>query len=466
MKARLRPWLVAIGALGVAYCLPAVRGSVQVTVDWAHACGRTPEPGYGTNVFTGLDPAVSTGPGYIGGMRRMSPGVLRLHSNSMVRVGDDKCWLNPDGASWNASKIAAVFDNLADYHATIIVNVPGWPAAWCEPGSKRLDPARYDDYARLCAQLVDLVNRRQNRGVTYWENLNEREVEFPANEAGMAALGEIFRRSAEAMQRASTIPLKISPAWMNLSQQQRLELFLAVPGVAQNLGFFAFHQYATPRATDLDGSDARNQHLFDRASEIANGVKRFHGILEQHGLGDRLMAYDEYNLAATYDADPKHLMHGPVAMVFSALLHKHVTETGLNVWMLSWNERDGAYGLMDDTGQLRPNGMLLALTNRFLRGTCYATESSDSHAVEAVAVARAPGERAVLLINRAAAAVKVTLSMTGWQPKAKSWVEHRVGRGEYATAEWNGSSAPTVTVAPYDLTLCLFSESSVRPVQP
>ncbi len=458
MKTRLPASLLLIGALGVAgWTRLAAQSPVRVKVDWARPGGTTPEPGYGTNIFTGLAPAVSSQPSYIVAMREMSPRVLRLHSNSMVRLGDDKCWLNSDAASWNAPKIAAVFDHLAAYRAEIIVNIPGWPAAWCQPGSKMLDPARYDDYARLCGQLVDLVNNRQNRGVTYWENVNEREVEFPATKEGMAALGEIFRRSAAAMRQASPIPIKVSPAWMNLSQQQRLELFLDVPGVRDNLGFFAFHQYATPRGSDLDGSDARNQHVFDRAAEIASGVKRYHAVLAQRGLGGLLMAYDEYNLAATYDADPKHLMHGPIAMVFSALLQKHIAETGLNVWMLSWNERDGAYGLMDEAGRLRPNGAFLAATNRYLCGRWFPTESSDPHTVEAFAVDATGHQRAVLLINRGAAPSRVTLSMTGWKPTSATWVERRIGSSSTAI-ERSGAEAPTTTLDPYSVALCLFSD--------
>ena len=198
-----------------------------------------------------------------------------------------------------------------------------------------------------------------------------------------------------------------------------------------------------------------------RAAEIAAGVQRFQAALAKRGLGDLVLAYDEYNLAATYDIDAKHLMHGRVAMVFSALLHERLAETGLAVWPLSWNERDGAYGLMDEAGKLRPNGLLLELSNRELRGACFRTESSDVRTVDAFAVTGPKNAHAVLLINRSAAPANVTLAMAGWQP-GTSWTERRVGGGaiDETVARRRAADPIAVAVGAYDITLCVFSEGA------
>jgi len=443
-------------------CCTVIHGAVDVTVDWNSPRGMTPSSGYGTNIFTGLDPAISAKPAYTDALKTLGVALIRLHANSMVRAGDDKSWVKADGVTWDARKIAAVFDNLAPLHAQVIVNIPGWPRAWCAPGTEMLDPVRYDDFARFCAQLVDIVNNEQKRGVVLWENINEREVKFLADQAGMGAYGEIFRRSAVAMREISRTPIKISPAWMNLSQQVRLELFLNTPGVRDNLGFFAFHQYATPRATDLDGSGDRNQHLFNRAAEIASGVKKLRAYLDGQGLDRLELVYDEYHLAATYDIDAaRHLMHGPEGMIFFALLHKYIVEGGTNALLLSWNERDGAYGLMDLEHRLRPTGALVQLSNRYLRGACFSAESSEPSQVESFAIRSSPRARAILVINRNPAVSSVRLSMAGWQPDQRSWHECRLlaDKAPGVRREWDPNSPAEMTLAPYGATLCLFGDS-------
>src|SRR5882672_2216421 len=104
-------------------CGVAMHAAVDVTVDWNLPRGTTPASGYGTNIFSGLDPAVSARSVYTNALKALGVAAIRLHANALVRAGDEKSWVKADGVTWDVQKIAAVFDNLAPLHAQVNMNI-------------------------------------------------------------------------------------------------------------------------------------------------------------------------------------------------------------------------------------------------------------------------------------------------------------------------------------------------------
>lgn len=142
-------------------------------------------------------------------------------------------------------------------------------------------------------------------------------------------------------------------------------------------------------------------------------------------------------------------MHGPVAVVFEALLHKYIVEGGSRALLLSWNERDGSYGHMDLAHHLRPDGLLMQLSNQFLQGECFPADSSAPKQLEAFAIQSADGHRSVLLINRGAAPVSVTLALPS------SWTEIRIVADHFATTSHAiGDAPPVLSLDACQVVLC------------
>ena len=64
---------------------------------------------------------------------------------------------------------------------TLLINVPNWPDWMDADHDGFLDADQTDAYARLCADLVRIVNGDLKKRVVYWEVTNERDELYFVN---------------------------------------------------------------------------------------------------------------------------------------------------------------------------------------------------------------------------------------------------------------------------------------------
>ena len=123
----------------------------------------------------------------------------------------------------------------------------------------------------------------------------------------------------------------------------------------------------------------------------------------------------------------------------------------------SWHLKDGIYGMIDPNNNLRPAATVFAWGIKYLTGRVMRTES-DNPFVEAMAVFQEDKKRSLLLINKSANSIGVSLQATpvGYQSDtipAFYLDADGVKNGTLATAELK--QQPLI-LNPYSLVLLRF----------
>ena len=240
---------------------------IAVTVDWNKTVAVAGPFAYGLNAFRGFDPPSRRTPPTRRTSRTWLPACSACTMAGMV--GDSAT--SPDalgglrpstaGTPRRSGKALAGFPP----GTTPLINIPNWPAWMDADHDGFLDADQTDAYARLCADLVRIVNRDLKKRVVYWEVTNERDENYFVNfhEAGgwgplkdaakpdrVEELARIYVQCADAMKAVDPTIKVGGPAMERPDLAMFVERFARVAG--PRLDFYSYHAYASGSKDDPD----------------------------------------------------------------------------------------------------------------------------------------------------------------------------------------------------------------------
>lgn len=435
--------LLPILALGAVCSLAQVATSINWTIDK----GQTTSVRNGVNLSGGMSAGHASGT-YLGNLAYLKPGLQRMHTTWQTSH-----WLVADGSggyAWDADLINGTLNELeaGAPAATWIMTICDWPDDW-EDSAGRLLPARYDDYAELCGDLVELL---EDRGIPYWECFNEKEGRYASNDMG--TLAEIFSRCVAAMKAADPRVL-VGPAWYLPFDTTRLNGFLGDARVKGSLGVWTYHHYAT------GGSSITDAEIMNRAVDIADKTNGMRTLLDSLGYTAVPSILTETNVFWAYDLDTGARMRTNIGATFSALVYKRLVEKNKIDGVCWWNDADSTYGRMAGAGsatpyKLFPPGHMMAVINEHLRGTWVSTTSSNNGAVAIFAVKNGAG-KSFMLMNASSSTQTANTGFNGWT-YGGVWTLRKIDAAGLTTTThtWSSLNPGTLTLAPFTVLVCTF----------
>ncbi len=375
--------------------LPSSEASIdaQVTVDWTNSHARTTLFTFGSNDYEILTPERAQDPIYQKRLAKLGIGLIRIHQGGLSDT-----WSNPVTQTWDEAKIKAGYDVSYPQKHTIIQNIPGWPQWMARDQNGLLDPSEYDRYAAFCAELVAILNQRQQRGVIYWEPLNEQDVAYQ-NAGKLDELWTIYNKAATAM-KAKDPQINVGGPVLTWDEPSRLASFLEA--CKQNVDFVSWHRYGS-----LDAHESTDNLMSGTPNYYGAGVQQFQSIVKQY-IPDRKvpLLLGEYNINSSWDSGEQRQNTNIGAVWFASVL-KHLADAGIDM-ATHWHLKDGIYGLIDPQNHLRPAATVFAWAIKYLTGSVMNADSSHPF-VEAMAVTQANGRRSLLLINKSAGSAKLSI---------------------------------------------------------
>jgi Glycosyl hydrolases family 39 len=424
---------------------------IATTVDWSKIEGTVTSLGFGVNAFQGFRPQSFNSRTYQQNMLVMKPGLIRFHNSSALQDSS-----SPDGLidsarkSWDAKKVksalAASFAAFGQQQPQRMINIPTWPDWMDADRDGFLDRRQFDNYARLCADLVKIVNRDSRFKVKYWEITNEQDnryfTQFHSN-SGWGGLKDaakpdrlndliaIYNKAARAMKQ---VDLNIQVGGPAISRADLQPFYVPfIKGTADRLDFFSYHFYAAGSA------DTPDKEVFDATKKVGDYTASIVKVLKETSRRRKIPAMlDEYNISWTWETrDPRMTNHKGV--VFDALSTIEALSNGA-VATLAWNEKDGIYGKMDDEGKLRIGGHFLKLMNQFAIGDYVSTATNNRDLINNFAVRNIVlNHRTYLSINRSNDARQIQIKFTGWRPNRRNLTLYMLSSSGYIkkTVNWS-----------------------------
>lgn len=369
--------------------------AAKVSVDWATQQAKTTPFTFGSNDYEITTPETAADSVYQNHLAKLGIGLIRIHHAGLLER-----WTDPVTKTWDEAKIKAGYDASYPQRPTIIQNISSWPSWMTENQDGLLDPSEYDHYAAFCAELVEILNRRQQRQVGYWEPLNEQDVAY--EKAGkLDELWTIYNKAATAM-KARDPQIKVGGPALTWDEPGRLAAFLQACG--PNVDFISWHRYASSDAHDSTDT------LMSYTPSYADQVQDFREVATQH-IPDRSvpLLLGEYNINYSWQSGEKR-QNTHIGAVWFASVLKHLADAGIDM-ATSWHLKDGVFGLIDPENNLRPAATVFAWGIKYLTGRVMHTKS-DHPFVEAMAVWQADGGRSLFLINKSARLARLSVQAT------------------------------------------------------
>ena len=357
---------------------------------------------YGFAVQSGSNPERFGVPGatlYKQNLALMKPGLVNVMSVDLMADSSTAAagWLmspNTQAFAWDREKIRRSLAGGVAMNAEFMLTIPTWPQA-LGPQNVALDPANYQRFALLCADLVRVLNVEHQRGVRLFQIFSEPEPWFKDG----ATLGRLVATVAREM-KAIDASIQVGGVGFIEGDSPMLPTFVAE--AADNLDFVSFHGYGTSDVQEPLPFVFANADLLGRYAE---GIRAL-------GVGRaRPVGVYQTQWALNWQQDRR--MAGQAAAVFDVLAMISFVKYRLT-GAAGWKDADGWYGKMDELDQLRPAAHAMALMNRAFVGEVVAT-TSPSADITAFAV-RAGGKRSLLLVNRSAAPIATQVEVWNGTP--------------------------------------------------
>lgn len=425
--------------------------TAKVRVDWTKVVAQTTPFTFGSNDYEITKPEAASDSVYQSRLAKLGMGLIRIHHAEL----SDR-WANSTTRTWDEAKIKAGYDASYPQKPTIIQNIPGWPKWMVESQDGLLDPSEYDNYAAFCAQLVKILNQRQQRKVVYWEPLNEQDVRY--QKAGkLDELWKIYNKAAIAMKRQDP-KIKVGGPVLTWNEPRRLVSFLKA--CKPNVDFISWHRYGSGNAKESTDT------LMSYTPKYKTQVQEFRKLATQYIPNRNVpLLLGEYNINYHWRSG-EYRQHTHVGAVWFASVLKHLADAGIEM-ATSWHLKDGVYGLIDPQNNLRPAATVFAWGIQYLTGTVMHADSNHPF-VEAMPIFQSDGTRSLLLINKSAALT--TLNVQATQKGAKP--ENLLMLSLDATGVKTTSQATTtleqqpLTLNPYSLILLRFAAKGSSVNQP
>jgi xylan 1,4-beta-xylosidase len=384
-------------------------------------------------------------------------GLLRYHRSQQMEdstttsVGWIESASTPGACAWNVSRIEQVLSGLPWLNATtsqnrVMMGITGWPRCMANASNNgALLSNSTGAFAKLCADLVTIVNGQLGLQIPIWELTNELDSNS-AYTNNMSVVGTIVSEASKAMRAAqAAIDDKLEliiggPAFARPDLLNQVASFISTSG--GDIDFLSYHGYATG-----DGTLA-NSSLWSIAQSVGgttDGVRRtavevcnqfnlspqrlcktaLNGTGGSASRGDgkgMLLLHDEWNISWN---PPDSRMGSGVGAVFDALAIRSVQQHGAAV--ARWNLADGWYGACNGgpNYERRPPSYSHEMMARYARGlilpsasfpddgqvvAVFATASSASTVISGIAPA---SDFAIVFINRSGEPASVS-AQTVW----------------------------------------------------
>jgi len=87
---------------------------------------------------------------------------LRFHAEGITDA-----WTNSTTKTWNKYLVSLAYSGYSQtgLPALVIQTIPTWPSWMLQDANGALDPSEFNNYATLCAELVQIVNIELNQKV-------------------------------------------------------------------------------------------------------------------------------------------------------------------------------------------------------------------------------------------------------------------------------------------------------------
>jgi xylan 1,4-beta-xylosidase len=368
--------------------------TATLQVDWQTVVAPATPFLFGSNDYEITKPEALTDGKYKQILKQLDTRLIRIHHAEL----SDR-WSNATTQTWNEAKLKTAFDAFYPHHPTLIQNIPRWPQWMRQDKQGMLDPSEYDRYANFCADLVRILNIKQQRGIQFWEPLNERDDIY--EKAGkLNELWKIYNQAATAM-KAVDPTIKIGGPVLIYDASDRLESFL--PACKSHVDFISWHRYASGDAKESTDS------IMDMTPQYGEQVRRFREITSRLIPNRPIpLLLGEYNINYTWDSGEER-QNTHIGAVWFASVLKHLGEAKIDM-AASWHLKDGIYGMIDPENNLRPAATVFEWGRQHLIGKIVKTQSNHRF-LEGFAVQQDKGGRSLLLINKSAQAIQVNLTL-------------------------------------------------------
>ncbi|MDX6766124.1 MAG: hypothetical protein SFU85_04990 [Candidatus Methylacidiphilales bacterium] len=379
----------------------------RVKVDWSQATGASSTRSFSVALFSAFNPEEAAKPAYLENLRYMGLGIFRLHHAGLMADSKVKPngWIDLANRAWDRDKIQRALTALDSLPGERIINISEWPE-WMDANKDRfLDEDQKAAFARLCADLVQIINVEQKRGFSfeitneldglYWLNLRKKGQPDRLEE-----LAAIYNACAAAMREVDPLVRLGGPALTRPDSLEDIRRFVRL--TKGHLDFLSFHMYASGSMQDADRA------VFAKTDTMARHVKELADLVAAESPERKIELHcNEFNISWTWKTRDQRMTNIKGA-VFDALALIAMKQAGLDV-ACAWNERDGVYGKMDDQEKLRPPAHVYHFMNSLMIGTLHPTVASRPARVRAMAASA--GKRATLmLVNWSADPQKTDLS--------------------------------------------------------
>ena len=368
--------------------------TTTLQVDWGTTLAQATPYLFGSNDYEITKPEALEDAKYKQILKQLDLRLIRIHDGDL-----SDHWSNAKTKTWDEARLKAAFDAYYAHNPTLVQNIPRWPQWMRQDKQGLLDISEYDRYAQFCADLVRILNIKQQRRIQFWEPFNERD-DIYENAGKLDELWKIYNLAATAM-KAVDPTIKIGGPILIYDAVGRLESFLQACG--SNVDFISWHRYASGDAKEPTDS------IMDFTPNFGNQVRTFREVTNRMIPNRPIpLLLSEYNINYTWDSG-ENRQNTHIGAVWFASALKHLGEAGIEM-AASWHLKDGIYGMIDPDNNLRPAATVFEWGRRYFVGSIVKTQSNHRF-VEGFAVRQENGDRSLLLINKSAKAVRLGLTM-------------------------------------------------------
>lgn len=407
--------------------LPALSQTVTtITVDWTVTISQTTLANFGSNDFQIISLVNVADSTYHNLLKQIDLRLLRFHNANL-----SDAWSDPAAKTWVASTIRAAYDAYLPAYGTlptIVQTIPNWPK-WMAQSNNLLSPSAYNEYANFCAALVRIINIDQNRRVMYWEPFNERDKIY--KDAGkLNELWIIYNKAAIAMKSVDPT-IKVGGPALTYNDNSTLAAFLGTCG--SNVDFVSWHRYLTGNLA------LSNDQIMAGSPNYASQVRSMRSTVIKVIPNRQIPLFlGEYNINYSWQSGETR-QNTYIGAVWFASVLKHLADAGIEM-ATSWNAKDGIYGLIDNSNNLRLSATVFTWANQYLVGA-NVNATSDNNLVETMAIRQADGSRSLLLINKVGQPTSVVVRSSGQSLGSGGLPAQRIDQ--------NGESESTISAASF-----------------
>ncbi len=378
--------------------LPLTAQQVQtIELNWATSAGKIDSSLWGVADYEIQSPENVSDEGYTQYMQKIDPALIRIHRSTLASK-----WTSAETETWDSAYIVECFNaaKLAYGDAKVIYNpIPKWPDWLSEENVANTEVE--NKIIELFASIARIVKNSDIR-VDYWELFNERDNSY--DDAGqMNSLYNFYNRAYDTIK--TVLPeAKIGGLAFTHPSSTWISGFLSK--CEGRYDFISWHNYS-------NGPDNKPNNyvlLTDRVASIELQAKGVINQLKSRNLQDKVETFlTEFNIQWSWDPIEERHANFAGAMFEACVINRlaYLGVSGVTVW----HNKGNAYGLIDANNNMRATGILYSWGNRYLTGNRPTiVEQPGNDKIEVIATQNTNGNQSVLLINKQATSVSISVS--------------------------------------------------------